>query len=485
MVVIMEIVHVAAELAPAAKVGGLGDVIGGLTRALVDKGQKVSVILPKYNCLELDAFDTLELTTTSFDSYFEGKWVPNKVWKGILHNVTVLLFESYDPYGFFERDHVYGSSDDNDRFLYFSRAVLDYLNSQKKWPDIIHVHDWHTAIIPLLKQKLFESPSKTLLTIHNLNYQGISGKSSIKKIGFLETDFGKGDVNLMEQGIIHADAITTVSPTYAKEILTKPGGKGLEEPLKKHSYKLHGILNGIDEVLWDPSSDPALNHHFSAADIQKEKPPFIENKEKLQHYTRHMFSLQEKKCPLVGCVTRLVPQKGPELIKMAIEWTLKNGGQFILLGAAPDPKIHQEFYQIKREVMDTQFAHIELTYNEQLSHIVYGAADLIIVPSIFEPCGLTQMIGMRYGAVPLVRKTGGLADTVFDDINGFTFEPPTESAIISCLEKAFHTWFSDHLLWKKLMQKGMTSDFSWSKPSDAYISLYEKLTISAKNHVFP
>lgn len=472
----MEIIHIAAELAPVAKVGGLGDVISGLSRALVEKGHQVEVFLPKYDCLELSGLDHLEVTNQNFTSYFDGKWHQNRIWKGLLHGFTVLLFESYDPHGFFERDKVYGEHDDNDRFLNFCRATLDYIQSQNRKPDILHVHDWHAAAIPLLQKHLYpDLTTKTVLTIHNLAYQGFTERKILEKIGLPPQIFPKEWVNLLELGIIYADHITTVSPTYAKEILTKEGGHGLEKVLQKYSDKLSGILNGIDEKFWNPETDPILPYHYNAHEIKKEKPPFIENKVKLQSHTRRMFSLQEKRCPIVGCVTRLVHQKGPELIKDALYWTLQNGGQFILLAAASDPKTHQEFYQIKREVMDTQFAHIELTYNENLSHLVYGAADILIVPSIFEPCGLTQMIAMRYGTVPLVRKTGGLADTVFDGENGFTFGPPTKEALTNSLEKAFHTWFSEPHTWQKLVENGMNHDFSWNRSAEKYIELYEKL----------
>lgn len=473
----MDIVHVASELAPTAKVGGLGDVIAGLSRALVDKGQHVTVFLPKYDCLALQAFEHLELSGQSFDSFFEGKWHHNKVWKGILNGVSVILIEAFEPYGFFERSCVYGADDDGDRFLYFCRAVLDYLNSVKWTPDVLHVHDWHAAIIPLLNQTFFSLPSKTVLTIHNIEYQGFVNASSLKKIGFSENDFSKEWVNLLEQGILYADAITTVSPTYAKEILTVEGGKGLEKVLRAKSNKLFGILNGIDEKIWNPKTDPVLPNHFDASEIKKDKAPFIENKGKVQAHVRHMFSLQEKKGPLVACVSRLVPQKGPEMIQEALFWTLNNGGQFILLGAASDQKIHHEFYQVKRDVMDTQFAHIELTYNEKLSHLVFGAADIIIVPSHFEPCGLTQMIGMRYGAIPVVRKTGGLADTVFDGINGFTFDDPLPEACNDALKKAFDTWFQNPSIWKTLLHTCMTTDFSWTKSAAAYLALYENIAI--------
>lgn len=478
----MDIVHVASELAPIAKVGGLGDVLFGLCRALSENNHRIEVCLPKYDCLALEGIEGLCVLVHDFPSFFDGKCHHNRIWKGSVNGFSVLLFETNDSYDFFDRDTIYGCPDDSDRFLYFNRLVLEYLYKRGPLPDILHVHDWHTAAIPLLQRSLYASlhSPKVILTIHNLAYQGITAASSLQKAGLPETILHtkKEPWNLLGEGIEHADWVTTVSPTYAEEILTPMGGKGLDALLQKHRTKFSGILNGIDKKFWDPKTDPALPFNYSVRDISKESPPFIENKGKAQHYLRHMFSLTEKPCPIVSCITRLVSQKSPDLIKHALFWTLKQNAQFILLGSTADAATHEEFYNIKRETLASSSVHIELTYNEKLSHLIYAASDLLVVPSLFEPCGLTQLIAMRYGAVPLVRKTGGLADTVFDGENGFLFGPSTEGALEEALERALSLWRHEPKKWRRIMEHGMTIDYSWKKSAEEYLALYRKLSMA-------
>jgi starch synthase len=478
----MEIIHIASELAPLAKVGGLADVLFGLCKALSEEGENIELFLPKYDCLALDQIEDLKLIHRDFSSYFDGHWHQNHIWQGKVNGFSSLFFEPKDPWGFFKRETIYGCMDDSDRFLYFNRLVLDYLHQSRRKVDILHVHDWHTSIIPLLQKEIYLNAlsPKIILSIHNLAYQGLTSSETLKKVGLPDSFLQKKDPkemwNLLAEGIVYADFVTTVSPTYVKEILTEMGGKGLHDLLLKHQYKLRGILNGIDETFWSPSTDKSLPYHYSKADIEGLHPPFIENKWKIQKHVRQMFSINgsNPKLPLTGCVTRLVPQKNPKLIKSALSWTLKQGGAFILLGATHELQTREEFSDLKKSLGSTS-VHIELNYNEPLAHLIFAALDLFVIPSLFEPCGLTQMIAMRYGTLPLVRKTGGLADTVFDGVNGFTFEEATVEELHENLKRAFHVWSSEPQKWRQMMEKGMSMDFSWQKPAREYLKLYYSL----------
>lgn len=491
----MDIVQIAAEFAPIAKVGGLGDVLLGLSRELISKRETVCILLPKYDCLDVDKIEHLEVQMHDLPSYFNGEWHHNTIWKGIVEGVPVRLIESHDPQGFFERQKIYGCPDDISRFTYFSRVALEYLLRINHFPDILHLHDWHVSLIPILLKTLYASTplnsAKTVLTLHNLAYQGHCKSYDLLQIGLnlkelpspshLQDAHYPDSINLLKGGIEVADHVTTVSPTYAKEVLTADGGNGLENVLKKHLKKFSGVLNGIDYHYWNPETDPHLPYHYSIVHLSKysSRTPYLKEKEQLKSHLRRMFSLKEEDCPLVSCVTRLVHQKGPELIKYALLKTLEKGGQFVLIGSASDEKTHAEFYNLKRKLAESKHVHIELAYNESLSHLVYGASDLFLVPSLFEPCGLTQMIAMRYGTVPLVRETGGLADTVFEKKNGFTFKAPTAEQILPVLDRALHTWYNAPEEWNSLMLNSMKEDFSWSKPAAEYLKLYKQLRLSS------
>jgi starch synthase len=463
----VDIIHIAAELAPLAKVGGLGDVIHGLGRALITKGQSVTIILPKYRTLQLEYAKQLEVIEPAQIVFFDGKNYRNTIWQANVDGLTVLLIESHAEEDFFGREKIYGYEDDTLRFIYFCLSALELV--QNLPCDVIHIHDWHTALIAgLVKEVYQEIHAITVFTIHNLAYQGLCKGEDLDKVGWKSPALKESGVyNLMKGGIHFADQVTTVSPNYAKEILTTELGGNLQATLQHHSHKFQGILNGIDFDYWNPETDTFLPFNFSS------KRP--ENKKCIQANLRARFSLAEENCPIVGAITRLVPQKGPELIKASILRTLEWGGQFILLGSASDEKTYQQFYNLKRKLEGSRQVHIELTYNEALSHVLYAGSDLFLVPSLFEPCGLTQLIAMRYGTVPLVRQTGGLADTVFDGKNGFVFGPPTAEAINRALDRAFETWFEHPEKWQKLMEAGLKGDYSWHFPAEAYLRIYNRI----------
>ena len=452
----MDIVHVASELAPIAKVGGLGDVLQGLSRALLSKGHDVEIIIPKYDALNLNGVKGLE---------FRASFGIFSTWRGYVESIPVTFIESHDPEELFDRGAIYGCADDPVRFTFFCRAALDYLQAAGRRPDVIHLHDWHTAVIaPLLKEKYPDLEAKVIFTIHNLAYQGHCEETVLDRLGWKSAKIKEdGCYNLMKAGLLFADHVTTVSPNYAHEISTTEMGGGLQSVLKKLQSKFTGVLNGIDYAYWNPADDALLPAPFSLAKF--------DGKEKVKQELRKRLSLADEVCPLVVAITRLVPQKGPELIKAALLRTLEWGGQFVLLGSALDEKTHGHFYNLKRKLAGSHHVHLELSYNEELSHLVFGGGDLFLVPSIFEPCGLTQLIAMRYGTVPLVRETGGLADTVFEGKNGFSFGPPTAEAIGEAIDRALPLWNTPK--WQKLVEAGMKGDYSWDKPAENYLRIYK------------
>lgn len=481
----MYIVQIASEMAPIAKVGGLADVMMGLSRELKWKGLNVEIVIPKYDCLDTRGLQQA-VFRTDVRSYFNGGLHENTIWKGRMNgDLSMTLIESHHHDQFFNRGCIYGCHDDVDRFLYFSRAVCDYLLQEGVPPDVMHIHDWPTACIAFLIRdgsfrKFFEK-TKVVFTIHNMEYQGRCSTSDIEKIGVLGAHYDSPVrlqdefspcLNLLKGGIVFSDKTITVSPTYAKEVLFPEGGKGLQGVLLENSDKFCGILNGVDYSYWNPEVDPHIYQLYTKNTLSVKK----ENKSRL---LEDLKMAKSENRPLVCAITRLVQQKGIELIKHAIYRTLEKGGQFILLGTAPDPQIHWEFSELQEELMHNDNVKIFLHHEETLAHRIFAASDIFIVPSIFEPCGLTQIIAMKYGAIPVVRKTGGLADTVFDvdtkpfeKANGFVFETKDYKGMDYGLDRALEMFTDDQKTWKKLMLQAMSCDYSWNKPATRYIEMY-------------
>jgi starch synthase len=496
----MYIVHIASELAPVAKVGGLGDVTLGLCRELSWKEHDVDLIIPKYDCMDSDHIRDLTVDTPELMSYFEGQWYPNTVWVGWVENMKVYFIEPHHPSYFFNRGCFYGCEDDIDRYSYFSRAALEFLYKKQYHPDIIHLHDWQTAVAAPLHKEIYSKQglekSKVVFTIHNIEYQGKCAPFNLDRIGLngaemlsqdrMQDSYSPDTINLMKGAIIYADFVTTVSPNYAQEVLTPIGGRGLDPVLQKYKDKFCGILNGIDYSYWNPELDRYLPAHFSSREVPNNKNDrnTIDKKAFVKKLLRERLDLDETHAPIVGCVSRLVPQKGLDLIKHTVDYTLKHGGQFVLLGSTPIPSINAEFHNLQRKYGETGHVHFTLHSNEGLAHHIFAASDMFIVPSLFEPCGLTQMISLKYGSIPIVRKTGGLADTIvdvdysgkpFNETNGYVFEHPDKSGIESALNRAFDCWFHNPLKWRELVINGMNIDFSWKVPTEKYIEVYTKL----------
>ena len=491
---IMRITHIAAEFAPIAKAGGLGEVLTGLCRQLTLEYEDVDVLIPKYRFISNEFLPNLIQKTPDFECVEHGISYTNRMWHAEVEGCRLHLLETDHPQDYFGRPHIYGYPDDLARFIYFSRAALEYLRLLGRPIDILHLHEWHTAILaPLVKEdfaKKIEVKS-VVFTIHNLEYQGKCASRDLDAIGmdgsyYLSPSRSQDpehphSINLMKGAIVYADAITTVSPSYAKEILTPSFGCNLENTLLKYKKKLTGILNGIDQKLWNPTAD----HYLSAPFSEKDSLVHLhEAKEANRRALAKTFGLDASKRPWVGAITRLVPQKGLEMLEEGLEYTVKQGGVFVLLGTSPFELIERHFEKLRSKYGGSS-ALIQLSYDEALAHRIYASLDFSLIPSLFEPCGLTQLISMRYGTVPIVRATGGLKDTVFDcddytvnarQRNGFIFLQPKEFS--TTLSRAFSLQKQDPATFQDLMRRGLQFDSRWKKPALQYLKLYRQLADS-------
>jgi starch synthase len=495
----MHIVHIAAEMAPFAKAGGLGDVLQSLPIALSKNGCKVSVIIPKYKLIQNRYLRKFSVVDNNVASFEDGIWHDNTVYQSTSKdNIDIYLVETDEANDYFNRKNIYGYVDDIARFLYFSRTALEFLLKQKKDIDVLHIHDWHTAITAPLYHDVFSklglNIKKIVFTIHNLEYQGLcqpkdldfiglNGKHYLKPLRLQDNRSSKKKLlNLLKGGLVYSDAITTVSPSYADEILYKEKGCSLDSTLRLCQDKLYGILNGIDTDVWNPLTDNVIEANYSNTDaIEALYEAKQANKQKL----RKKLGMENSDAPLISSIGRLVEQKGPKLIKHAIIHTLDSKGQFILLGSSPIKKISKAFHLVKKHLKDDNNVYLDFEYDDNLAHLIFAASDFIIVPSYFEPCGLTQIIAFRYGTIPIVRKTGGLKDTVFDvdnsdiDIdkrNGYAFDIFSKKELHTALNRAIDTWYNHPDKIKKITHNIMQIDHSWNGSVQKYLKIYQTPT---------
>ncbi|PAN33952.1 hypothetical protein PAHAL_6G059500 [Panicum hallii] len=443
----MHIVHIAVEMAPIAKVGGLGDVVTSLSRAVQDLGHNVEVILPKHDCLNLSSVRNLHIHQS-----FSWGGSEIKVWRGHVEDLCVYFLEPQN--GMFGVGCVYGRNDDR-RFGFFCHSALEFLLQSGSSPNIIHCHDWSSAPTAWLYKENYAQSSlanaRVIFTIHNL-------------------EFGAHHIG---KAMKYCDKATTVSNTYSREV----SGHGAIAP---HLGKFYGILNGIDPDIWDPYSDSFIPVHYTPENV-------VEGKAAAKKALQQKLGLQQNDVPIVGIISRLTAQKGIHLIKHAMRRTLERNGQVVLLGSAPDPRIQGDFANLANTLQGENHGRVKmcLTYDEPLSHLIYAGSDFILVPSIFEPCGLTQLVAMRYGAIPIVRKTGGLYDTVFDvdndkerararglEPNGFSFDGADNNGVDYALNRAISSWFDARSWFHSLCKRVMEQDWSWNRPALDYIELY-------------
>ena len=444
----MKIVHIASEMTPIAKVGGLGDVVYGLAKEQKAQGDKVQILLPGYTSINHELLD-------------KGKEVKPGVVEAQIEKLPIVLLGKYDQiYG-------YDAVSEIRRFANFCFKVIAHLEDESF--DIIHLHDWPVGLLaPMLKAK--NPDIHIVLSIHNFSHQGQCKKEAVKDLDLPFDDLvdphDADSINILKGALQSSDAIVAVSPKYAQEILTESGGAGLDQVLKQRQDVLTGILNGIDIDYWNPKDDPFLVYHYDMDNIDTA----LVGKESNRAHLYHELQMDRAKSPLVCAITRLVPQKGLDAIESSLISTLENGGNFMLLGSSPCPEIQSRFNDLAQKYKSPNL-YCHFVFDEKLAHMVYASADMIIIPSEFEPCGLTQMIAMRYGTVPIVRCTGGLADTVQGGKNGFCCKNGSDFA--ETLSKAIDTYRNEPHIWKELILQGGTHDFSWEKSAKKYAEIYK------------
>ncbi|MBF0542223.1 MAG: glycogen synthase [Nitrospirae bacterium] len=481
----MNIIMVSSECAPVSKVGGLADVVDGLGRELQNRGHTVAIILPKYDCMEAGEIIGLEVEMTDLWVPYFTEVIRCSIYKGIVHDLKCYFIEPQSEQKFFNRGVYYGAADDAERFAFFDRAALEFMYKANIRPDVIHCHDWQTGLISVLLSDMYAKLGmqniKVCYTLHNIKHQGIASPKVLDMIGLNHKEYLRKDrlqddsrpeyINLMKGGIVYSDSTNTVSPQYAWEIKNTDEGYGLERILIEKDDKYQGILNGIDYDTWNPEKDTFIRKNYGISTIS--------DKEQNKQALRERLMIAQDNKPLIAAVGRLDPQKGVHLIKHTLFYALENNCQFVLLGSSPDKEISEYFWHLKYYLNDNPNCHLEIDYDDSLAHMIYAGADMIVVPSLFEPCGLTQLISMKYGTVPIVRKTGGLSDTVFDANsidgkrqNGFVFNDFTYAGIEGALAKATDLWYKDSAAFKTIMINAMSCDYSWNHPAESYIKLY-------------
>ena len=472
----LKILFASAEVTPFAKEGGLGDVAGSLPKALIEMGHDVRVVMPAYQNIEESIPDgryDLQIYPDQLQVPLAGRTYPAGVFEGLLPGSEVPIYFIAEA-NMFNRPEIYGYSDDPYRFAFFSRAALDLTVALDWRPDILHAHDWHTGpAINWLATSGQADPHfrgiPSLFTIHNMAHQGRSDWNIQNYLGILPYSLdeeGFGEVNFMARAILHATMINTVSPTYSKEILTPSGGAGLDGLLRHRSYDVHGILNGLDYQVWNPAIDPRLAGRFDSEDLSNR----LLNRRALQE--RANLPLLDD-VPLVAMITRLDFQKGLDISGDVIHWLMNayaGEAQLVILGsgAAEYEQMLAQFAGYHKEKMS-----IFLDYMPELAPLIYGGSDMFLMPSLFEPCGLGQLIAMRYGSVPVVRATGGLVDTVEDGITGFQFQDYDANAFWQALKRAINLFNKDKKGWRQMQQTGMKADYSWQRSAVGYQQLYQ------------
>ncbi|MGH7813653.1 MAG: glycogen synthase [Candidatus Binataceae bacterium] len=485
----MYIVMVAPECAPAVQTGGLGDVVYGLSRELEIRGNSVDIILPKYDEMRYDRISGLTLDYRDLWVPWHGGAIHCSVYFGFAGGRRCFFIEPHSRENFFHRPGTYGYADDALRFAFFSKAALEFMLKANKRPDVIHCHDWQTGLLPVLLFEIYKNhgmpDQRVCFTIHNFRHQGQIDAGILTATGLgrpdyyfhydrLRDNFNHKLLNFTKAGIVYSNFVTTVSPHHAWEAIYTDQNFGLGHTLWLHRAKFGGVLNGIDYNVWNPEIDPLIARRYTADSIDLK----YDNKRAL----RERLWLRDGFKPIVAYVGRLDSQKGVHLVRHALFYSLRNGAQFVLLGASPDPAINAQFQQLKRELNDNPDCHLELRFDPELSHLIYAGADLLVAPSNYEPCGLVQMIALRYGTVPIVRAVGGFTDTIFDrdhsdrpfgERNGYVFNSGDIAGLESAMRRALGLWNHYPDEFRRLMLNGMRYDYSWNRPGQHYLNIYD------------
>ncbi|TJX13210.1 glycogen synthase GlgA [Tissierella creatinini] len=476
----MKILFAASEVVPFMKTGGLADVAGSLPLAINKAGHDIRVVMPLYSGIKDEYKKSM---TKLMDFNVDLGW--RRQYAGILtlesDGVTHYFI---DNEFYFNRYNIYSELDDGERFIFYQKALVMMLKKLDFKADIVHANDWHTGLVPLYikdfaKGDDFYKEMKSVYTIHNLKYQGIFPGGILEDLAGLSRDYLTEDgvkfydaVNFMKAGIVYSDTLTTVSKTYAEEIKSGYYGEGLNGIIRDHEYKLYGIVNGIDYDTYNPDTDPYIEENYNINKIHYK----AHNKEALQK----LYGLPvDKDIPLIGMVTRMVKMKGLDLVRHIFEELIQNDIQFILLGTG-DKEYEDSFNYFQSKYPDKVRARIY--FNEKESHLIYAGADMFLMPSLAEPCGISQLISLRYGTLPVVRETGGLKDTVIPynestgEGNGFTFKNFNAHDMLFTLKSALKL-YDDEDEWLQIITNAMKSKNDWEKSSDEYLSIYKRLKL--------
>ena len=478
------VAFIGSECHPFVKTGGLGDVMYALPRELARLNCDVRVILPRYACIPQEYQDKMVYRG---EFYMDLGNTGRNYYVGIMEYVNDgVVYDFIDNQEFFSSGNPYlNLVDDIPRYCFFSKAALAALNYMNWIPDIVHCHDWQAALVPVYLRTLFkDSPvgrAKSILTIHNLRFQGVYNIPTIKywsglpdsvfNMGALQQDYV--EANMLKGGLAYADRITTVSGTYAYEIQTPEYGERLEDHLRYHNWKLRGIVNGIDYEMWNPETDPALAENYGLGNVLEHK---MANKRALQ---RELGLEEDESKFVIGLISRLTNQKGLDLVSSIIPQVLDGNTQVIVLGTG-DKQYEDTFRYYEGAYHGTFSACIQ--YDEARAHRIYAGSDVLLVPSRFEPCGLTQLNAMHYGTLPIVRETGGLKDTVepynnfTGDGNGFTFDRYDAGLLLDAINRAKTVYFTNRYHWDEVVQRDMAKDVSWTNSAWQYRNLYLELT---------
>ncbi len=478
----MKILIVSSEMVPFSKTGGLADVVGALPKVLKELGHDTRVIIPKYK-----SDGKLGITAKLILSGVEVQIGPERKKANIYEakipgDAIVYLVESE----LFERDGLYQENgrdypDNAERFIFFSKTVLALIKAIGWEPHVIHANDWQTALIPAyiktsLSKDMFYNTIATVYTIHNMGYLGVfpADKMPLTGLGWEyftpDTMEFWGNMCFSKAGIVYADVINTVSETYAGEIQTEEFGHGLDGLVRSRSKDVYGILNGIDYEVWDPKKDPCLKKHYSASDLR--------GKSANRTMLRKSCGLSQKKdTPIIGMVSRMTDQKGFDILSGCFEEIMASGAQFVLLGTG-DPKYHELFRDFAKKYSGQ--VSVNIGFDSAAAPLIYAGSDMFLMPSKYEPCGLGQLISFKYGTIPVVRATGGLADTVLDldadpgKGSGFIFKEYTSQALYGAVKRAAAKYASDKKGWSLTVKKVMEYDYSWSISAKKYVALYKK-----------
>lgn len=475
----LKILFLTSEAVPFAKTGGLADVAGSLPKALAAQGHDIRLCLPRYKGInQVNYFTDLPVL---MDGHYETAIIRQTTLKAGEHDTAQVPVYLVDNYLYFYREGLYMHHDDAARFNFFCKAVLSMLPRIDFKPDVIHCNDWQTGLIPLLLQAIhhddpFYSDIATVFTVHNLQYQGRFPKQAFHLLALDEHYYSPeslefyNQVNYLKGGLVYADVLNTVSHKYAQEIQTAEMGEGLDGMLRKRGADLYGILNGLDYTEFDPERDPHIAAHFSPERLEGKSA----NKQDLQ---REMELPQRQETPLLGIISRLVDQKGLDLLAGIMDRLMKEDVQFVLLGTGDD-RYQQLFSNLRLQYRDK--IGVRIGFDAGLAQRIYAGCDMFLMPSRFEPCGLGQLISLRYGTIPVVRSTGGLEDTIVDYMhspatgNGFSFKDYSSNALLDTINRALEVYRHQPQAWRELVQRAMKMDFSWNRSAQEYTQLYQR-----------